>query len=231
MLLSYSTSTGALESPNSLLSCSVITISLHNTIILMITHLQFQPLNLLTQVWATSCTNGYFCLDLMNMILNDFIFKVGGYQKKSARRIEYFHHILCIVATCASNYLHANSTACQFKPEWSNPSNPIIHFVIAEISTPFLIAWRMTGEKSTLLYTIFVLLFLAVRIGYQTILYIPASIQSCSPYPLKALFVLYGMLQVSFSYFVLGKFKSIIFPAPKKMGSDDKIKFDDKKSN
>ena len=39
LLLSYSISSGALESPDLLLSYSMITLALHNTIILIITHL------------------------------------------------------------------------------------------------------------------------------------------------------------------------------------------------
>ena len=45
LLLSYSIVSGALESPDLLPSCSIITMPLHITIILIITHLQFQPLN------------------------------------------------------------------------------------------------------------------------------------------------------------------------------------------
>ena len=45
MLLSYSISSDALGSPGLLLPYSIIAIALHITIILIITHLQFQPLN------------------------------------------------------------------------------------------------------------------------------------------------------------------------------------------
>ena len=46
LLLSYSISSGALRSPDLLLSYSMITVALHNTVILIITHLSvFQPLN------------------------------------------------------------------------------------------------------------------------------------------------------------------------------------------
>ena len=43
MLFSYSTSSGALESTDLLLSCSVITLALHITIILIITLTSFNP--------------------------------------------------------------------------------------------------------------------------------------------------------------------------------------------
>ena len=126
---------------------------------------------------TTPCSQAYFITDLFNMVMNDYVYKVGGYHKKTARRVEYAHHILCITCCFVTELYHEQ--ICDFPSEsWGvapsgKPSNPTVRIMMAELSTPFLMRWRMTGEKNNWMFYVFVLTFLASRVGYQCFLLMP----------------------------------------------------------
>ena len=88
---------------------------------------------------AISSVLGYFITDLINMILNDFYYKVKSYHTPSSRKIEFCHHILCSIVCIISR---------KYKNYCQVIINPVVVIVLAEISTPFLIAWRWTNQKN-----------------------------------------------------------------------------------
>ena len=158
---------------------------------------------------TTSCSQAYFITDFINMVMNDFVYKVGGYHKKTARRVEYCHHILCI-ACCFTTEI-AHTTLCQFPLDiWGvAPSgkqrNPTVRIMMAELSTPFLMRWRMTGEKNDVLFYLFVLTFVASRVIYQCIQLMPWFCFYCVDWVAYGFAIPYMGLQVMFTYFVLRK--------------------------
>ena len=42
---------------------------------------------------TTPCTISYFIIDFINILLNDFVFRVPSYQNPQNRRVEYGHHL------------------------------------------------------------------------------------------------------------------------------------------
>jgi hypothetical protein len=158
---------------------------------------------------TTSCSQAYFITDLINMIMNDYVYKVGGYHKKTARRVEYCHHILCIA--CCFTVELAHETLCDFPLEvWGvAPSgkqrNPTVRIMMAELSTPFLMRWRMTGETHDLMFYAFVAMFLASRVVYQCFMLMPYFCMYCNTWVGYAFALPYIGLQIMFAYFVLRK--------------------------
>lgn len=127
-------------------------------------------LGYIPEVMATPCTMSYFLVDFTNIILNDFIFKVPSYQSPGARKVEYFHHILCFVVGVTSEIAYKDQ--CTFT------SNPYIELMFAEFSTPFLILWRV--YNSDILGGLFVLSFVACRLLYHGLYFIPECIRRCT---------------------------------------------------
>jgi hypothetical protein len=118
----------------------------------------------------------YFITDLNNMICNDFIYNCGGYHGKSARVMEYVHHILSLIAT--SGCAFSLTAICDVNNplmNWSGTgvSNPLIRFAIGDFSTPPLMLWRRGGQKSLFWYTIFAILFIGTRIIYHGFYFVP----------------------------------------------------------
>jgi hypothetical protein len=158
-----------------------------------------------------TCSLAYFIVDLANMFCNDIIFKVGGYQKKIGRILEYFHHILSIIATfaCATSF----DVVCDLNSEYmkfEGPQNPLIRFALADVSTPFLVMWRKSDQKSLFWYTLFAILFIVVRIGYHGFFFIPRMYHGCNSY-VKLGVSMYQILQLCLLIFVVGKWKSMVF--------------------
>jgi hypothetical protein len=118
---------------------------------------------------ATTSALSYFVVGLVNMILNDYYFKVKSYQSPSARKTEYFHHVLCFGAGFLGEINHHRF--CTFD------KNPFVLLLLAEISTPFLIVWRYSGSKIAGL--MFVLTFVGFRIVYQGFFLVPECIRRC----------------------------------------------------
>jgi len=162
------------------------------------------------EAFVVACSLGYFVVDLNNMVMNDFVYKVGGYQKKTARLVEYFHHILSIQATlaCAT----ALDVMCDLRSEhmqFQGPFNPLIRFAVADLSTPALVLWRRSDQKSLFWYSLFAILFIAVRVVYHGIYFVPRLYQGCNEM-VKVGVCLYQGLQLVMLVFVLLKWRSLV---------------------
>ena len=118
---------------------------------------------------ATTATISYFFVDFVNILLNDHYFKVKSYQSPTARKVEYFHHILCFTVGMLSESFYQD--LCTFK------RNPFLFLLLAEISTPFLIAWRQSGNQ--FIGILFVISFIACRIIYHGFFFVPDCIRYC----------------------------------------------------
>ena len=143
---------------------------------------------------ATTATISYFIIDFINIILNDFYFKVKSYQSPAARKVEYLHHILCCTVGIMSEFMYQDF--CTFD------QNPFVFLMLAEISTPFLISWRYTNSKY--LGVLFILTFIGCRTIYHGFYFIPECIRSCHysvgygfgvPYVLMNLYFLYMIIK------------------------------------
>ena len=145
-----------------------------------------------------ACSLSYFLVDLNHMVFNDLIYRVGGYQKKSARAMEYFHHILSIGATgtAAFNITSVCDMGAMRAAFDTGPMNPLLRFALADVSTPFLMLWRRGGQQSTLWYTIFVILFIMVRIVYHGFYFVPAMYDVCPNERVQYGLIAYQAVQV-----------------------------------
>lgn len=154
----------------------------------------------------------YFVVDFINIVLNDFVWKAKSYQTPTARKVEYFHHFLC----------GGFGVFCQlyYKEVCTLDQNPFIRFMLAELSTPFLIAWRYYPHNA--LGIVFAILFFCVRIIYHGTVLIPSCMQSCN-YTVSLRFgVLYTLMNVFFMYMIVMKIM-------RKAKGDKKKKNDDAK--
>ena len=125
--------------------------------------------NVIEYHYATTATISYFFVDFINISLNDYYFKVPTYQSPAARKVEYVHHILCFTVGIMSEIMFQDF--CTFK------RNPFVFLMLAELSTPFLIAWRSTNN--TFIGILFVLSFIGSRIIYHGFFLIPDCMRSC----------------------------------------------------
>lgn len=139
---------------------------------------------------ATTATISYFAVDFINILLNDFYFRVKSYQSPVTRKVEYLHHILCFTVGIMSEFMYQDF--CTFD------QNPFVFLMLAEISTPFLISWRYTNNAY--LGVLFILTFIGCRTIYHGLYLIPECMRSCHysvgygfgvPYNLMNLFFLY----------------------------------------
>jgi hypothetical protein len=120
--------------------------------------------------FATMTSMGYMVIDITKNLLNDFYFKTESYQRGNDRRMEYVHHWLCLFIGFYSELYYPS--VCSFT------GNPVIYFMVAESSTPFLIAWRL--YKHDWLGIVFFFVFVAVRIVYQCMFFVPQLMRDCS---------------------------------------------------
>lgn len=142
--------------------------------------------------FAAMCSVSYFFIDFVNIIMNDFVWKVKSYQTPSARKVEYFHHILC----------GGFGVFCQiyYKRVCTLDENPFIKFMLAELSTPFLIAWRYYPHNA--LGAIFAVLFFSVRIVYHGGFLIPTFMEQCNRTVSFRFGALYTAMNVFFLYMI-----------------------------
>jgi hypothetical protein len=98
--------------------------------------------------------------------------KVPSYQNPTARRVEYFHHILCFSVGVLSEEAWRDNC-----PGWDY--NPFISLMWAEFSTPMLQVWRYYGSSSKLFLGIFTVMFFACRIAYHGFVFLPKVSGSC----------------------------------------------------
>lgn len=142
------------------------------------------------------CLLGYLLTDLSNMIMNDFYYKVNSYHTPTSRKIEYFHHSLCIIVSILSK---SYTNYCLLD------RNPLITVILAEISTPFLIAYRWSNQKNIILGSLFFVSFIGIRTIYQCIFFMPYIFNSCSS-TIGYMFVIpYVGLQIVFTYQIVNK--------------------------
>ena len=144
---------------------------------------------------TTVCTLSYFIIDFINIIINDFYFKVPSYHNPANRRIEYFHHIFCCTLGLMSEFLYTDF--CTFE------QNPFVNLMFAEFSTPFLIAWRTTN--SSIFGGLFVLTFFIFRIVYHGFFLIPECMRRCHWSVGYGFGLLYDLLNVFFFFSIVRK--------------------------
>ena len=160
--------------------------------------------------FTAMCSISYFFVDFVNIIMNDFVWKVKSYQTPSARKVEYFHHFLC----------GGFGVFCQiyYKQVCTLDENPFIRFMLAELSTPFLIAWRYYPHNA--LGLIFAVLFFSVRIVYHGGFLIPLFMDKCKRTVSFRFGVLYTVMNVFFMYMIAMKLYRKIFPKKAKKGEE-----------
>lgn len=125
--------------------------------------------DIIPENFATMTSMGYMVIDISKNLLNDFYFKVESYQRGNDRRMEYVHHWLCLVIGFYAELYYPS--VCSFS------RNPVIYFMVAESSTPLLIAWRQ--YKYDWLGILFFLVFFLVRIVYQCCYFVPQLMMDC----------------------------------------------------
>jgi hypothetical protein len=151
--------------------------------------------NFVPDYLTTTCTISYFLVDLTNMLLNDFVFKVESYQKKTARKMEYIHHIFCLLVGVVSEVYYLRF--CSFD------HNPFVKLMFAEIPTPFLMLWRQT--KHIYYGYCFYFLFILSRLIYHGLYLIPNCIQSCHYTVGYGFGIPYNMMNTFFFYMITRK--------------------------
>lgn len=149
-------------------------------------------LGYISETIAVPCSLGYFLVDFCNMLLNDLYHKVKSYHNSpQARGAEYFHHILCIVVCITSKLFY--KSCCP-----SLTSDPVARIMLAEISTPFLITFRQSKNKTAGL--LFVASFILSRTIHQCMFLMPEIFISCTPLGIKyGLVIPYILLQLYFT--------------------------------
>lgn len=171
--------------------------------------------SLVPENFCTMCTISYFVVDFLNIMLNDFVWKVPSYQNPQNRRVEYAHHLFCLTVGITSQFCH--KSFCTFD------KNPFIYLMFAEFSTPFLMLWRHYGGD--ILGAIFVVTFFGCRIIYHGFIFIPHCMRVCIPAIGYGFGIPYNLLNCYFFYMIMKKVLK-----PKKgepageAGVDDKIK-------
>jgi hypothetical protein len=160
---------------------------------------------------ACTATISYFIVDLVNMFINDFYFKVASYHTPNGRKVEYVHHVLCCSAGIMSQLVYREF--CTFD------RNPFVHLMLAEISTPFLIAFRYTQSK--VLGLIFIIAFIGCRTIYQSIYFIPECMGKCHYTVGYGFGVPYTVMNAYFLFMIL---KKVIKPDKKNIEDTPKAK-------
>ena len=169
---------------------------------------------LLDENFTAMASIAYFSVDFVNIILNDFLWKVKSYQTPSARKVEYFHHLLC----------GGFGVFCQlyYRSVCTLDRNPFIPFMLAELSTPFLIAWRYYPHDA--LGVIFAVLFFCVRIGYHGAVLIPQFMDKCDRNVSMYFGIVYTAMNCFFMYMILKKLFKKIFKKSSNSGDGEKGK-------
>ena len=144
---------------------------------------------------TTTATITYFIVDFVNIMINDFIFKVPSYQKPTARKVEYFHHCFCAFVALMCEYRYRDF--CGYK------INPFVRIMLAEVPTPFLIAWRYTDILAV--GAAFTVAFLLVRIIYQGFILVPEFMTECHYSVGYGFGVPYNLMNFYFFYMIVKK--------------------------
>lgn len=160
-----------------------------------------------------SCA-AYFVVDTVNKVLNDHYFRVVSYQRGIVRVVEYIHHILSIVVCFYSHVYYQEVCSCS--------ANPVLKIALAELSTPFLVAWRQTNYEW--LGILFVVVFFAVRIAYQGFFLMPEIFSTCSSVLVSGFCALYVALNAWFMYMIIVK---AFFSSKKEKRRDTSVRVDE----
>lgn len=155
---------------------------------------------------ATCCTLSFFVVDILNIWLNDFYFRVPSYQSPQNRKVEYAHHLFCLLVGLCAQQFHVE--LCSFPSR----RNPFLYLMYAEFSTPFLMAWRYFN--SDLLGGMFVISFFMCRIVYHGFMFVPECVKHCDPLVGYGFAIPYNVLNLYFFYMIIRK---VIFKGKKKM--------------
>lgn len=165
--------------------------------------------------FVTMTSMPYMVVDITKNLLNDFYFKVPYYHGNvNDRRMEYFHHFISLIVGFYAEYNYA--IICDFKV------NPIINIILAESSTPLLIAWRQTN--SDILGFLFIINFIGVRIIYQIGFFLPEVVRACNSTFSVVASVLYALMNLYFLYTILKKLYRMamkFFKKEKKQGKGE----------
>ena len=145
---------------------------------------------------TTTATISYFIVDFVNILINDFYFKAPSYQKPSARRTEYFHHIFCCFVGVMCEYRYTDY--CSYT------SNPFTRIMFAEFPTPFLMAWRYSN--SDIFGGLFVVVFFFTRLVYQGFYLVPEFMKVCHPSVSYGFGIPFNLMNFYFFYFICQKF-------------------------
>lgn len=144
---------------------------------------------------TTPITLTYFVVDFFNNLLNDFYFKVPNYHIGAGRTMEYAHHILCFTVGFASQLTHKQ--VCDFD------HNPFVELMLAEVSTPFLMMWRI--QPSTWKLMLFTCVFFCNRILYHGLYFIPMCISLCEKRTAWSFAIFYDGMNVYFFFMIVMK--------------------------
>ena len=151
---------------------------------------------LLPEIFTAMITVAYFTVDFCNNLLNDFVYKVKSYQPPAQRRVEYFHHIFCCFVGIFSQFYY--KSLCTFK------SSPFIKLMFAEVSTPFLMLWRIYPDNN-IIGSLFLVVFIANRIIYHGIYFVPEGIGSCNKVVAYCFAIPYDAMNVFFLFMISRK--------------------------
>eukprot|EP01035_Chromulina_nebulosa_P027011 gene27011-35452_t len=152
--------------------------------------------DLLPETFTAMITVSYFTVDFCNNLLNDFVFKVKSYQPPAQRKVEYFHHIFCCLVGLVSQFY--SKSMCTFK------RNPFIKLMFAEVSTPFLMLWRIYPDNN-IIGSLFLVVFIANRIIYHGIYFVPDCISSCNKIIAYCFGIPYDAMNVFFLFMISRK--------------------------
>ena len=107
----------------------------------------------------------------------------------TGRKVEYIHHILCGGFGIASGIYYP--TVCTFIED------PFIQFMLAELSTPLLILWRINNSNNNTIYII--------RLLYHGLYLVPLCYMKCDHNVALFFGSLYNIMNVFFFIMILMK--------------------------
>lgn len=113
------------------------------------------------------------------------------------RKVEYIHHILCGGFGIASGIYYP--TVCTFIED------PFIQFMLAELSTPLLIIWRINNSNNNTIYILFILIFFIIRLLYHGLYLVPLCYMKCDHNVALFFGSLYNIMNVFFFIMILMK--------------------------
>jgi hypothetical protein len=113
------------------------------------------------------------------------------------RKVEYIHHILCGGFGIASGVYYP--TVCTFIED------PFIQFMLAELSTPLLILWRINNSNNNTIYILFIIIFFFIRLLYHGLYLVPLCYMKCDHNVALFFGSLYNIMNVFFFIMILMK--------------------------